>query len=203
MSRYADPACNYFDCATIDTDVDIVHKNAWVPGFAPIPAPPKNVAVTSATGSTLALQWQEDDKSVTGFEVLRDGRVIGTTESTSFTVDDLSCGRSYTLSVRADTPYTHSTEVPVSGATTVCAPKAPAHLSVGHATRTSVTVAWGASANATGYTVSIGTRSIRTKGHKLTVTGLRCGRAYVVTVRAAGPGGSSGAARAVAHTKHC
>jgi hypothetical protein len=203
MSEYKNPACNYYECDTVNIDLDPVNKNAWFDGFAPVPAPPTHVAVAGATASTLALEWQEEDKSVTGYEVLRDGQVVGTTDKTSYTVAGLSCGRSYALSVRADTPYTHSTEIPVSGTTAVCAPKAPAHVSVASTTRTSVTVAWGASAQATAYTVSVGTHTVQAHGSKVTVTGLHCGKSYAVTVRAVGPGGKSAAAHAVAHTKRC
>ncbi len=202
-SRYTDPQCNYFDCPVTKIDIDAVYKNAWFDGFAPVPAPPTNVSVTGKTGNTLALSWQENDKSVTGFEVLRDGQVVGSTDKTSFTVPGLSCGQSYTLSVRADTPYAHSADAQVAGATAVCAPKAPAKVSVVRATSTSVTLAWGASADATSYTVSAGSHTAKASGHTATLTGLRCGKTYAVTVRAVGPGGMSGAVHAVAHTKHC
>jgi hypothetical protein len=129
--------------------------------------------------------------------------VIGTTDKPSFVVPGLSCGQSYTLSVRADTQYAHSADAQVSGTTAACAPKAPARVAVVRSTTTSVTVTWGATANATSYTVSVGSHSAKATGRKATVTGLRCGTTYTVTVHAVGPGGKSGAAHVVAHTKHC
>lgn len=201
-SAYTDPRCNYFDCPVTKIELDGVHKNAWFDGFAPVPAPPTNVAVTETTGSTLALAWQESDKSVTGFDVLRDGIVVGTTDRTSFIVPGLSCGQAYTLAVRADTPYSQSVETPVSGTTAACAQKAPAHVAVS-TTKSSVNVTWGAVTGATSYAVTVGPHSATATGRGVTVTGLRCGTTYTVTVRAIGAGGRSGAAHAVARTKRC
>jgi hypothetical protein len=201
-STYANPACNYYECPVTTSDVDPVYKNAWFDGFAPVPAAPTNVAIAGKTGTSLALVWQDDDKSVTGYDVLRDGQVVGTTDKTSFTVAGLSCGQSYTLTVRADTQYAHSSDVAVSGTTAVCPPKAPGRVAA-RATSRSVTVTWAASAGATSYTVSVGSRSTTVKGRQVTVSGLRCGKTYAVTVRAIGPGGKSGAAQVVARTKHC
>ena len=201
-SKYTDPTCNYFDCPVTKIDLDPVYKNAWFDGFAPVPAPPTRVAVTGTTGNALVLAWEENDKSVTGYEVLRDGQVVGTTDKTSFTVPGLSCGQSYTLSVRADTPYTHSSEVAVAGTTAACPLMRPAHLAA-RATSTTVTVTWGASTGATSYIVSVGSRTATVTGRKATISGLRCGRSYTVGVRAVGPGRKSAVTRAVVRTKHC
>jgi hypothetical protein len=202
-SKYADPACTYFDCEVTKIDVDPVFKNTWFDGFAPVPAPPTNVEVSSATGSSIALQWQDADASVTGYEVLREGQVIGTTDKTSFTVPSLACGKSYAFSVRADTPYTHSSESSISASTAACAQKAPTHVSVVGTTRTSITVAWGAAANAGEYIVRVGAHSVRTKGTKATIGGLHCGTHYTVEVRAVHSGSTSPPARVAGRTKHC
>jgi hypothetical protein len=203
MTTYTNPSCNYLSCPTVDTELDPVYKNAWFDGFAPVPAAPTNVAVSSASGNSIALQWQDSDTSVTGYEVLRDGQVVGTTDKTGFTLSGLSCGTPYALSVRADTPYTHSTATPVSAATAACAPDAPSHVSVVAATSTSVTVTWGASANATRYAVVVGSRTYRTTAKRLTVSGLHCGQHLTVTVRAVGPGGTSAPVTAAVRTRHC
>ena len=204
MSAYTNPAiCNYFGCPTTSTDLDPVAKNAWFDGFAPTPAAPTNVAVTAATGSSVALRWQDADSSVTGYEVLRDGQVIGTTTATSFTVPNLACGKSYTVSIRADTPYAHSADSAVAATTAACAPKAPARVRVAGATATSLTVAWGAEANVTEYVVLVGSHSVRTKSTQLTVGGLRCGTHYAVKVHAVGPGGTSATVTVTGRTRHC
>lgn len=203
MTTYTNPSCNYLSCPTTDTELDPVYKNAWFNGFAPVPAAPTNVAVSSANGNSIALQWRDDDTSVTGYEVLRDGAVVGTTDRTAFTLAGLSCGISYSLSVRADTPYTHSAATPVSASTAPCAPKAPAHVSVVAATSTSVTISWGGSANATRYVVVAGSHTYRTTAKRLTVSGLHCGQRVTVTVRAVGPGGTSAPVATVARTRRC
>lgn len=202
MTTYTNPTCNYLSCPTTDTELDPVFKNAWFNGFAPVPAAPTNVEVATASGNSIALQWRDNDTSVTGYEVLRDDQVIGTTDKTSFTVPGLSCGHAYTLSVRADTKYTHSSATSISASTRACPPKAPAHLSV-RATSTSVTVSWGASANATSYVVVVGSRTYRTTAKHLTVSRLHCGQSVTVKVRAIGPGGTSTPVAATTRTRHC
>ncbi|MDX6412481.1 MAG: cellulose 1,4-beta-cellobiosidase, partial [Gaiellaceae bacterium] len=202
-SKYTDPTCTYFDCAVTKIDLDPVYKNAWFDGFAPTPAAPTNVTVADATGSSVAVQWKDDDPSITGYEVLRDGQVVGTTSSTSFTVPGLSCGKSYTLSVRADTPYTHSADATVSARTAVCAPKSPAHVKVVGTTATTLTISWGARANVTQYVVQVGSHSGQTTATHLTVAGLRCGTRYTVVVRAVGPGGKSAPATVAGRTRPC
>ena len=134
---------------------------------------------------------------------MRDGQVVGTTTSTSFTVPNLACGKSYTLSIRADTPYAHSADATVSAETAVCAPKSPAHVKVVGTTATSLTVAWGAPAHATDYVVLVGSHSVRTSSTHLTVGGLHCGTQYAVKVHAVGPGGTSATVTVAARTRHC
>ena len=204
MSAYTLPVtCNFFGCPTTSSDLDLVDKNAWFDGFAPVPAAPTNVAVTSATANSLAVQWKDADTSVTGYEVLQDGQVVGTTTSTSFTVPGLACGKSYTVAVRADTSYTHSADTTVSAETTVCAPKSPARVKVVGTTATSLTVAWAAPAHATDYVVLVGSHSGRTTSTRLTVAGLHCGTKYAVKVHAVGPGGASASVTVAGRTRHC
>jgi hypothetical protein len=201
-SYYTTPGCNYASCPTATADLDPVYKETWFDGFAPVPAAPTNVSVASASDTSIALSWRDDDTSVTGYEVLEEGKVVGTTDKTGFTVTDLSCGKAYDFSVRADTQFTHSAGTAVSASTKACAPKAPAHLSVAAKT-TSVTVSWGASANATGYVVVVGSRTYRTTAKRLVVTGLHCGQRVTVKVRAVGPGGTSPTAQVATRTRHC
>lgn len=67
------------------------------------PSAPGEVSVTSATYNSVSLTWgiSTDNVGVTGYEVLQDGVVIGTTESTTLTVTGLTPNTTYRFTVNA------------------------------------------------------------------------------------------------------
>jgi hypothetical protein len=58
---------------------------------------------TAILDNSVSLQWQasSDNTAVTGYEILRDGIVVGVTTATVFTVRNLEPGRAYAFSVAA------------------------------------------------------------------------------------------------------
>jgi hypothetical protein len=84
--------------------------------------PPDGVAASSTTQTSVSLSWTaSSSSSVTGYDVLRDGRAVGSTAGTTYTVSGLACGTSYTLAVDAhDSAGNTSTPSSVTAATAAC-----------------------------------------------------------------------------------
>lgn len=67
------------------------------------PTAPANLAGTGTTSSSVSLQWTaaSDNIGVTGYDVLRNGSVVGTPTGTSFTDTGLASGTTFTYTVKA------------------------------------------------------------------------------------------------------
>lgn len=67
------------------------------------PTDPTGLTVTRTTTDQIALGWSaaRDDTSVTGYQVLRDGEVVATTDGTEFTDGPLVSGHGFDYAVRA------------------------------------------------------------------------------------------------------
>jgi chitodextrinase len=67
------------------------------------PTAPGNLVSTGTTSSSVSLQWTAatDNVGVTGYDVLRDGSVVGTPTGTTFTDTGLASGTQFTYTVRA------------------------------------------------------------------------------------------------------
>ncbi|MGW6934996.1 discoidin domain-containing protein [Lentzea sp. NPDC054927] len=67
------------------------------------PSAPSNLASTGTTSSSVSLQWTAatDNVGVTGYDVLRNGSVVGTPTGTTFTDTGLASGTQFTYTVRA------------------------------------------------------------------------------------------------------
>jgi hypothetical protein len=65
-----------------------------------LPAVPQNLSVTSTTTSTVSLSWSSVS-GAEGYEVLRNGNLVTSTGSTSYTDTGLAEGTSYSYTVRA------------------------------------------------------------------------------------------------------
>ena len=99
-----------------DTPLGIVTPGA--------PTEPGDLTVTGSTQTSVSLSWtaSTDDVGVSGYNVYRDGAPAGTTTSTSFTVNGLSCSTGYVIEVEAfDGPGNLSPRADVTGSTTACA----------------------------------------------------------------------------------
>jgi chitodextrinase len=67
------------------------------------PTIPTGLTVTNASQSTISLSWNAatDNVGVVGYDAFRDNSRVGTTNTTTYTFNGLSCGRAYTLGVDA------------------------------------------------------------------------------------------------------
>ncbi|SDO94375.1 discoidin domain-containing protein [Lentzea jiangxiensis] len=72
-------------------------------GDTTAPTAPSGLASTGTTSSTAGLRWtaSTDNVGVTGYEVLRNGSVVGTPTGTTFTDSGLASGTAFTYTVRA------------------------------------------------------------------------------------------------------
>jgi cellulose 1,4-beta-cellobiosidase len=67
------------------------------------PSAPTSLSVTGTTSGSVSLSWaaSTDDTGVTGYDVYRNGSLVGTSAVTSFTDAGLSASTSYTYTVKA------------------------------------------------------------------------------------------------------
>ncbi|MGW2645528.1 glycosyl hydrolase family 18 protein [Streptomyces sp. NPDC001393] len=89
-----------------------------VPGDNP-PSAPGTPTASDITDTSVKLSWgaATDDKGVKNYDVLRDGKVVGTVTTTSYTDSGLSAGTDYSYTVQARD--TADQTGPVSGAVKV------------------------------------------------------------------------------------
>jgi chitodextrinase len=179
------------------------------------PSPPGSPHQTAATSSTVTIGWSAstDEVGVTGYSVLRDGTLLGTTTATSFTVNGLACGTTYALAIEAfDAADNHSPATSVSTATSACAdttpPTAPSSLEVAGTTQTSISVAWKPSnddVGVSGYGVYRGDDLVGASSvTSYTFSGLSCGTSYALSVDATDAAGNrSGKTSLTAATSAC
>jgi chitodextrinase len=76
---------------------------AVVPTDTTAPTAPDSLTSSGTTTTSVALSWAAatDDRSVTGYQVLRDGTVTGQVPGLTFTDQGLQAGSTYTYTVRA------------------------------------------------------------------------------------------------------
>jgi chitodextrinase len=159
------------------------------------PTTPTALSATSATTTSVSLSWNAstDNVGVTGYNVYRDGTLLGSTSSTSYTAGSLACGKSYTFAIEAkDAAGNISQRASLTAPTAPCpdtvAPTAPAALTVTSAAATSISVSWGASLDAVGvvgYDVfKNGSNVGTTTSTNYTFGSLTCGTSYTLGVEA-------------------
>ncbi len=162
-----------------------------------VPSAPLNLAAAGTTQTSTNLSWtaSTDNVGVTGYDVLRNGVVIGsTTTATTFAVTGLVASTTYTFNVRAKdaagniSANSNTVSVTTTAASDTTAPTAPT-LSASGITQTATNLSWtGATDNVgvTGYDVLrngvlIGSTTTATT---FAVTGLTAATAYTFNVRA-------------------
>lgn len=89
------------------------------------PTAPGQVVVSGETQTSMALSWSasSDNYGVAGYDVFVNGTKNVTVTGTSYTLNGLACGASYTVGVEAfDAAGNRSSRTAVASSTTVCAP---------------------------------------------------------------------------------
>ena len=156
-----------------------------------------DATVTAVSVSSISLAWTQSSNgrrgggSLLGYRVFRDGLLVDSTSSSTYTFTDLACGTSYTLGVASYRSSGYQSPVSsVTAMTAACtdtaAPSVPRNLRVVASTLTSVTIAWDASGDdreVVGYDVFNGsTTAGTTASTTYTVDGLTCGTDYPLGV---------------------
>ena len=123
------------------------------------PSPPGTLTLLSLTGDSARLSWgaASDDAGVTGYDILRNAQVVGSTsgEVLSFTDTGLVRGNAYTYTVRArdaagnwSAPSVGLVATPGSGVVAdTQAPSVPTGLKLDGATQNSLSLSWQASSD--------------------------------------------------------
>ena len=159
------------------------------------PTAPAGIVAQTRTETSITLSWQAstDAGGVAGYRVFRDGALAGSTNSTSYTVAGLSCGKSYTFGLEAyDPSANHSARTATIFSTAACsdtvAPSAPASFVKTGATTTSIAVSWSPASDnvaVAGYSLSVAGSAIGTTAQpSYTFSGLACGTSYALGIEA-------------------
>ena len=176
------------------------------PSDTTAPSTPTNVSAAVSSGRPV-VTWSasSDDVAVTGYDVLRDGAVVGTTTAgLSYTDTSALQGRTYSYSVRARDAAGNTSAASTAAAVAVpdtTAPSAPASLRAARTTSTRVTLTWTAATDnvaVTSYLVYRGATLVGTVGaatRSFSATGLAPGTTYAFSVRARDAAGNLGVAR--------
>jgi endoglucanase len=161
------------------------------------PSVPTNLQASNVASTSLTLSWtaSTDNVGVTAYEVYRGSALVnGNVSGTSLSVTGLTCGTTYSFTVRAkDAAGNVSGESASTTAITLAcdtqAPSVPTNLQASNVASTSLTLSWTASTDNVGvmaYEVYQGSTLVNgnVSGTSLSVTGLTCGTTYSFTVRA-------------------
>ncbi|MET0789301.1 MAG: glycosyl hydrolase [Cellulomonas sp.] len=192
----------------------VASSSGTAPTDTTAPSAPTNLAASGTTSTSTSLSWSgsTDNVGVTGYEVLRNGTVVGTASGTSYAASGLAASTTYSFTVRAlDAAGNRSASSGAVAVTTsagggdTTAPSVPTGLTASGTTSSATSLAWGASTDnvgVAGYEVLrngavVGSTAART----YTATGLAASTAYAFSVRAYDAAGNrSGASTAVTVT---
>jgi parallel beta-helix repeat protein len=157
------------------------HQLGTTGGDTTAPSAPASLTATAASSSVLTLAWtaSTDNVGVTGYQVFRNGALIGSTAALTYTDSGLAANTQYSYTVKATdvagnvsaasntaTSSTLPNGVMTGGADTI-APSTPASLIATATSSSAVSLAWGA---ATDNVAVTGYRILRNGAYLTTVT---------------------------------
>jgi chitodextrinase len=158
------------------------------------PSTPTNVHTTTVLDGSISLAWtaSTDDVGVTGYKIYRDGNLVGTSTTTSYTDNSLNPSTNYSYTIKAyDAANNVSPASAVLNTQTAydtTPPSTPTNLVDSGKTDTSITLGWDFSTDnigVTGYDIfRDGTLITSTTGTGYTDSGLAVDTSYTYTVRA-------------------
>jgi chitodextrinase len=177
------------------------------------PPVPTGLRQTSRTETSVSLAWNATGGDTAGYRLFKNGSLVGSTASTSFTFTALTCGTTFTFGVEAyDAAGNHSPRSTTMLATAACSdatpPSTPGSLQTTGSTATSVSLAWSPATDnvgVTGYSLYVaGSLVGSTQQASYTFGGLTCGTSYVFGVEAYDAAGNrSSRTSATASTAAC
>lgn len=160
------------------------------------PTAPTNLASSNITESSVSLSWtaSTDNIAVTGYDVYKNGTLLATTTSTSYSVTGLAASTTYTFYIKAKdaagnvSSASSTLSVTTTASTDTQAPTVPTGLASSSLTSSSFTLSWTASTDnvaVTGYEVyQDGTLLGTVTTTNYSVTGLTASTTYSYTVKA-------------------
>ncbi|MBO5957294.1 MAG: fibronectin type III domain-containing protein [Bacteroidales bacterium] len=161
-----------------------------------VPGAPSNLVATTMDITTIGLTW-EAGENATGYNIYRDGSLVGNSTGLLYVDRDLVQGTQYCYTVKSVRGTVESEEssnqaCATTDGTKPVPPVAPKNLTVVPASTTSVKLVWGAVGNATSYNVYQGEEKIATTElPSYTVENLNADTEYCFTVTAVNEVGES------------
>jgi chitodextrinase len=165
------------------------------------PRPVSDLQVAGADTSSVTLDWSRtwDNVGVEGYGVYLDGSRTSQTRYTRYTLEDLACGKGYTVGVDAfddagNRSRQTSTFVSTSACRDVTPPSAPSAVRQVAATDTTVILSWAPSQDdygVVGYGLYVGGFWVgRWSQPSATITNLSCGKNYEIAIEAVDAAGN-------------
>jgi chitodextrinase len=158
------------------------------------PSVPSGLALAGRSATTIDLSWtaSTDDVDVTGYHVYRNGTLVGSPATNSYSDSGLTPNTGYTYTVSAyDAVPNESAQSTSFGATTLAdtsAPTIPSNVHQTGSTTSTISIAWNASTDnvgVTGYEIYRNGSLIRSQaGTSFTDTGLSVYTTYTYTITA-------------------
>ncbi|MBD8496691.1 fibronectin type III domain-containing protein [Paenibacillus arenosi] len=158
------------------------------------PSAPSQVRTTAVGTTSVGLAWQAstDNVAVIEYDIFEGANKVGSTASTSFTVQGLTPDTTYSFTVkakdRAGNVSAASMAVTVKTGAIVpdpTPPTPPTNVVVSSTTASSIGLTWTPSTDnigVTGYTVSYGTSQVNGTEANVTITGLAANMTYTFTI---------------------
>ncbi len=160
------------------------------------PTAPARLTAGNETQTTIDLNWEAstDNVGVTGYDVYRGNTAIATITGTSYQATGLTAGTEYSFRIKAkdaagnESGFSNTATASTLPEADTEAPTAPARLTAGNETQTTIDLNWEASTDnvgVTGYDVYRGNTAIATiTGTSYQATGLTAGTEYSFRIKA-------------------